>query len=402
MKKAGNFSDRSKDSFPIVIVSSCPEDWGGSEELWAQTAVLLTQAGHTVHIFKTNVNRQHPRIRDLLVANCPIIDLNQLPPWPTRIRNRLLPGYRQHSRHWGKYILTRALRALKPRLTLIAQGNNFDGMPFAEVCRQHGHPYALIAQKAVEFSFPHDSERATVQAAYQSAQHCFFVSQHNLRITRHQLSMALPQATVVFNPVNPCLQAAFSSPAMPDPTPDRTFRLACVARLDMLDKGQDLLLTVLTQPKWRSRPLRLTLFGDGPHRKAAEEMVHFLDLNEQVCFGGHVSDPGVIWQTHHALILPSRSEGLPLALVEAMLCHRPAVATDAGGIAELLIDNVTGFLAATASVDAIDEAMERAWNRRTDWPLVGRAAAQHVNATVPANAALLFCDQILQLTEMLH
>ncbi|NEU70041.1 glycosyltransferase family 4 protein [Spirosoma agri] len=388
--------------YTLFFVSSCPEDWGGSEELWAQAAILLAQAGHCVHVFKTNVKRQHPRIQALLAANCTVTDLYQVPSLRIRLRNRLLPIRWQHTTaQRGQQILRQALLAQQPHLTLVAQGNNYDGAAFADVCRRYEHPFALVAQKAVHFLFPYDHERAVIQAAYQSALKCFFVSQHNLELTRRQLSMRLPQAEVVFNPVNPFVQEAFVSPIVPQIAQDGVIRLACVARLDVLDKGQDLLLTVLAQPKWRSRPITVTMYGAGPHRKAIEELVLFLNLDGKVSLGGHVPNPAVIWQTHHALVLPSRSEGLPLALVEAMLCSRPAIATDAGGIAELLINNQTGFLASTPSVEAIDEALERAWHRRDEWQQMGVVAAQHARATVSSDAAQSFSKHLLRLTASL-
>lgn len=379
----------------FAIVSSCPEDWGGSEELWAQTARLLVQAGYQVRIFKTNVNPDHPRMQALRDAGCSITDLYQLLPWPARLVNRLLPNrWRQYPAQRGLHLLQRALRKLQPRLTVVSQGNNFDGTAYADVCRQGKHPYTLIAQKAVNFLFPYDGERTSIQQVYQSALRCYFVSRHNLALTRQQLSLPLPQAEVVFNPFN----VAFNSEDyLPFPSLANGFRLACVARLDVFDKGQDMLLDVLAQPKWRGRPLHVTFFGAGPHRQAISELVQFMDLADRVRFGGYVPDPAAIWQTHHALLLPSRSEGLPLALVEAMLCGRPALATNAGGVAELLVDNVTGFLAATPSVADIDEALERAWDRRADWPQIGAQAARHARANVPPDAAALFCSRLLNL-----
>lgn len=379
----------------LAIVSSCPEDWGGSEELWAQTARLLVQAGHQVHVFKTNVNPAHPRVQALRNAGCTVTDLHQLLPWSVRLQNRILPNrWRQYPAQRGLHLLQRALRKLQPRLTIVSQGNNFDGTAYADVCRQEAHPYVLIAQKAVNFLFPYDGERSRIQQVYRSALRCYFVSRHNLVLTRQQLSLPLPQAEVVFNPFN----VAFNSQDnLPFPHSANGFRLACVARLDLFDKGQDMLLEALSRPRWRSRPLHVTFFGAGPHRQALGELVQFMKLADQVSFGGHVPDPAVIWQTHHALLLPSRSEGLPLALVEAMLCGRPAIATDAGGVAELLVDNVTGFLAAAPSVDDIDEALERAWDRRADWPQIGIQAARHARASVPPNAAALFCSQLLNL-----
>jgi glycosyltransferase involved in cell wall biosynthesis len=100
-------------------------------------------------------------------------------------------------------------------------------------------------------------------------------------------------------------------------------------------------------------------------------------------------------------VLPSRYEGLPLALVEAMLCGRPAIAANAGGIAEILVDNETGFLAAEASPASFDEALERAWARRAEWPSIGAQAAAHARATVPADAAADFSQQLLDLAHEL-
>nr|WP_246399076.1 glycosyltransferase [Hymenobacter luteus] len=205
--------------------------------------------------------------------------------------------------------------------------------------------------------------------------------------------MPLPAAEVIRNPYNVAFDGALPWPV----AADGVLRLACVARLFLSDKGQDILLQTLAQAKWRQRPLTLTLYGAGPDEAALRGMVNFLGLQKQVHFGGHVSHTQVeqIWRTHHALVLPSRYEGLPLALVEAMLAGRPAIAADAGGIAELLTDGATGFLAAGLTVKALDEALEKAWAARADWPVVGAEAARQARAAVPANALEAFAGKLL-------
>ena len=91
-----------------------------------------------------------------------------------------------------------------------------------------------------------------------------------------------------------------------------------------------------------------------------------------------------IWATHHALLMPSRHEGLPLALIEAMLCGRFGIVTDVAGNAELIDDNRTGFVAAAPQAACLDEAMERAWQQRHRWAEIGLAAAQ-VQTLLPAD-----------------
>ncbi|GAA4363688.1 hypothetical protein GCM10023185_32630 [Hymenobacter saemangeumensis] len=377
------------------MVSSCPEAWGGSEELWAGAALHLKAAGHEVQAFKTNVDYQHPRILGLHAAGCQVTDLEQLPALRTRLLNRLLPYHRQYSRRrLAQQVLRRGLLAFQPGLVLVSQGSNFDGIPYAQVCQELGLPFVLLAQKAVDFFFPPWYEREVIQAAYRAARHCYFVARHNLELTQFQLGQQLPAASVVWNPYNVPFH---SESPLPSITPEATIRLACVARLEVLDKGLDLLLQVLSQDKWRNRPLQVTCFGSGADRQALEEMTAMLRLGDTVRFAGQVSDVQAIWQSHHALVLPSRNEGLPLALVEAMLCGRPAIATNAGGIGEILVDNETGFLAESASVAALDQALERAWRHRTDWQRLGSAAARHARATVPTDPARHFSEKLRSL-----
>ena len=92
-------------------------------------------------------------------------------------------------------------------------------------------------------------------------------------------------------------------------------------------------------------------------------MVEHLGLTN-VEFAGHQNNIEEIWRKHHALVLPSRFEGMPLVVVEAMLCGRPCIATDVGGNRELVRDGINGFLAKAPTVELLDEAMNRAWDNR--------------------------------------
>jgi glycosyltransferase involved in cell wall biosynthesis len=95
---------------------------------------------------------------------------------------------------------------------------------------------------------------------------------------------------------------------------------------------------------------------------------------EKVHFRGHVNDVAAIWALNHLLVLPSRFEGLPLALVEAMWCGRPSIVTDVGGNAELCRDGETGFVAAAPVAGLFEQTMEEAWDHRAEWRKMGEAA----------------------------
>jgi len=380
----------SNNYFRFAIASSCQEIWGGCEELWAGAATFLAKAGHCVKAYKTNVDVRHEQITELESIGCPVVDLNNIP-LSSKIMNRFLPYSSQYSqRETGQRLLKKSLDSFQPHLCVISQGVNFDGVHFAEVCRKQNFPYVIVAQKAVDFYFPPDEYRSTVRSIYQSAVRCFFVSQHNLDLTEQQIGAELPNAQVVFNP--------FAVPFenhIPWAQSDK-IKLACVARLFLLDKGQDNLLRVLSKEKWKRRAVEVAFFGEGADKQALVEMARLLDV-QNIKFAGHVKEIAGVWKDYHALVLPSRSEGLPLALVEAMLCGRTVIVTNAGGSAEIIEDNITGFIARAPTAEAFDEALERAWTRRHEWEQIGKRAAESIRKIVPFDPAAQFAKMLLQI-----
>ncbi|MBO2007776.1 glycosyltransferase family 4 protein [Hymenobacter negativus] len=375
------------------VISSCILPWGGSEELWTEAALHLQQAGHQVAVLKTAFDAQHPRIRQLRATGCTVTGLAQQPTLAKRLLNRALPAHRQWTPSSSQLAqVRRHLQQQQPDLAVVAQGSNFDGLAFADICRCLKQPFVVIAQKAAEVLFPPVHQREMARLAYRAARHCYFVSRHNLTVTQHQLGQVLDHASVVPNPFNVPYAGE-----LPWPPATAIMRLACVARLEVFDKGQDILLQVLALPKWRQRPLHVSFFGHGGDEPALRDMAALLGLHDRVTWAGQVPDITTVWASHHALVLPSRYEGLPLALTEAMLCGRPAIATAAGGTAELLVDNETGFLAGAATVAALDEALERAWGSYADWPVVGRRAAAHARAQLPPAPGEQLGRHLLQL-----
>ena len=341
----------------FTFVSTCPDSWGGSEELWSGAASFLAERGHRISAFKTFLDASHPNIRRLKSLSCSVRNMRQMPRFqPLATRLNLLS-------------LSVGLLTHRSDLVIISQGANYDGLHFGYLCGKLRLPYALISHKATDHFWPPDKARAYRRAVFQGAARCFFVSEHNLRLTEEQNGMALTNAEVVRNPY---LVSADS----PLPWPggeDKCLRLACVARLSLMEKGQDVLLRVLSREKWRRRSLHVSFFGQGVNREGLEALAARLDVHN-VSFEGQTDDVPGIWKNHHALILPSRAEGLPLSLVEAMMCGRPAIITKVGGSAEVVDDRVTGFLADPFQ-DSLDAAMEETWARRGELCEMGRLAA---------------------------
>lgn len=366
--------------------------WGGSEELWSATAAVLASDRHEVTAFKSRMDEAEPRIHRLRALGCKIRDLARFPLMPRRLFTlvRMLSSGAAYGHEILRLLLALAL-SRRPDLVVVSQGGNHDGYAFAEVCRRLRLPYAIISQKASELYWPEDWQQKTIAAVYRDARACFFVSEHNRRLTEEQLGFPLPAAAVVRNP--------FLVPWEPRtdwPDDANGWRLACVGRLHPKEKGQDLLLRVLALPRWRERAVSVTFYGDGLQRASLERMAHNLGLTN-VTFAGFVRDVAAIWSDHHGLILPSRAEGLPLALVEAMLSGRVAIVTAVGGNAEIIDAGVTGFIATAPTEDALDEAMEQAWSDRQRWREIGAAAATRIRTLVPREPERDFAKRLVDL-----
>lgn len=346
--------------------------WGGSEPLWSSAAENLARQGNDVRISVKDWGRPIPQIERLHSAGCRIFTHRQPPP-PRFLRrqiHKVFPPPPFRDAHLQPI-------AQDVDLIIISQGDNSDGLDWIEAAKATGRKYAIIAQSAVVYWWPADDRAERLARVYEEAAASYFVSQAVLDISRRQFGTSLPNGRVVRNPFNVRYEAR---PPWPEGRADE-LALAHVGRLDVISKAQDLLLQVLALPHWQARKVRLSLFGEGPNELCLRRMADQLKLRN-VFFCGPTDDIEAVWTKHHVLVLPSRFEGMPLVLVEAMLCGRPAIATSVGGIPELLRDNVNGFLAKAPTVELLDEAMNRAWGNRQRLKEMGERAATDVRVWV--------------------
>jgi glycosyltransferase involved in cell wall biosynthesis len=376
---------------PRIAFISSNSAWGGSEELWSAAAAVLARRGARVTVGKAGIDGELERIATLEALGVPLVDLRRIPLVPDRLISLLVKFSWPFDYVIRLLRLHRFLRRSRPDLVVLSQGGNLDGLFYAKRLRHAGVPYVLIVQKAAEMYWPSDDQLSEMQASYVAAQKVYFVSSHNLRLTELQLARPLPNAEVVRNP----FLVPHDQP-QPWPASDLPLRLACVGRLFPREKGQDIVLRVLARGKWRDRPIEVTFFGAGLHVEALRQSAAFLGLNN-VTFAGFSGDVAAIWRDHHALLLPSHCEGLPLVLVEAMLSGRVPIVSDVAGNAEVVTDDITGFLAASPTERSLDEALERSWQARARWPEMGAAAAREIRKLVPPSPEMSFADRLLGL-----
>lgn len=387
-------ADSEKVAKKIAVVTAIHDEWGGCEELWSRSLPLLQDRGHTAMVFKPVVHRKYPRISSHIDQGVKFYELCPKRPLLLQLWRTAMRKWKYHRKaNFPDFAKTEEVHAfghylsdIEPDLVVISQGINFDGLGYAYACMVRKIPYVIVSHKAVDFYWPAPEDRKVFRDLLRNARACYFVSRHNKRLTEEQFGLRLPHGHVVFNPVK--LSHYVQYPPVTD-----GFRLCCVGRLFIGDKGQDILLRILSKKTWKERPIQVTFIGDGKDKEALMDLACLLEVTN-VSFAGYADDMPQVWRHHHALILPSRCEGLPLTIIEAMFAARPVVTTCAGGNAELLEDGVTGFIG-NINEESFEEAMERAWDRRMDWEQMGIRASGEIARIVPESPERNFVEMLI-------
>jgi glycosyltransferase involved in cell wall biosynthesis len=114
------------------------------------------------------------------------------------------------------------------------------------------------------------------------------------------------------------------------------YAVGCLGRIQFPHKGQDVLVRALAKHKDRLRDVRLLIVGDGPDEAALWRQVAAAGLVERVTLLPWLSDLSHVYSALDLLAIPSRVEGTPLVMLEAMYYGLPIAAAAVGGIPEVL------------------------------------------------------------------
>lgn len=189
-----------------------------------------------------------------------------------------------------------------------------------------------------------------------------------------RLGLAPESIHVTYNPVvTPELEQLASREPAHDWFREEVPIVLAVGRL-VPAKGFDLLLRA-TARVGRERPLRLLILGDGPQRAPLLELARELAIADTVALPGFTRNPFSAMRRCTVFALPSRYEGLPGALIQAMACGAPVIAADcAAGPAEIVTDGADGLLVPPEDVDSLAAAIRRLLDRPDERRRLAEAA----------------------------
>lgn len=357
-----------------VLYLSTNHSYGGSEKLWITSAKEFSKSNKV----SAYVHYEHDFIADLH-ANYGVKVFR------STAKDSKWKGWFR-SKFSGTLDLKLILIREKPDLVIINEGGVFSSFREMTLCRHLNIPYVVLNGLVTNFHWLEvtDIFYERFIYLYENAKRLIFVSEQNKQLFFDILT-PMHNALVVKNPVSFNYLITTSFPA------DAIYNIAFVGRFEFYHKGLDILLAALLDSKWKTRNVRFNFYGDGPHKEILKFKIQSNQLSHCFVYDSNY-DFTSIWAVNHIAIHTSRFEGKSLSITEAMYNKRPIIMTNVGGVSELIVDGVNGFVSRDISVEQVSNTLERAWHQRASWEEMGiksREVYDRLNENLTLNQLIL-------------
>ncbi len=361
--------------------------WGGSEELWYQTALYAARNGYKVGCAFYDWPKKKERIEKLKAAGCEIYLFSNKGREKRTFAERL-----QHK------ITKRKVRAYSRSLPVTEYDITVVNLGYLEIVSlywKHFHPY--VKNYVLLFHVHNDEDpvkekqKPLLKKWVTGARHNLFASDRTKDFFEKNLSIKIPNADILINPIT--FEAPGELTAYP-PLNNGNYIFIMLATLDVRRKAQDNLVKALSSQKWKERNWQLYLYGGGESEQKLKALVDEKGLHEKVILKGHTQDVKAALAETHLLLQMTHIDAMPLAVIEALAMAKPLAVSDIGDMPKWVKEDVNGWISADASVALIDETLEKAWRDKERWEDMGKASYQIFREQFPASPEQYFLEQI--------
>jgi glycosyltransferase involved in cell wall biosynthesis len=262
-----------------------------------------------------------------------------------------------HRRHHPDRIRAESAKVLAgvaPDGVHVVCGSPQSCLGLREVAAARECPIIITEQQIDDRLVLADLAGTRIRASYTAARHVVFVSEGNRLTMERLIGLDGVATSVIPNGVD---VARITAQAAAFPPRARTGGATVLAAARFApEKCLDVLVRAVSALP-PSLVARADLYGDGPERDALARLVAQLDLGSRVIIRPWAHDVVSLMAAYDLFVLPSRAEGMPYVVLEAMAAGIPVVATDVAGTAEALADGAAGLLARQQDAAALAAAI---------------------------------------------
>ena len=331
--------------------------WGGSEEVWYRTALRMSKHNYKVGIGCYHWEEKQDRINKLKEAGCNIY---------------LLPNKKGLFKHRATKKVLDSIPFVEYELTVVNQGGWEEILhtPFQDLYKRLPN-YVITNHNYNENAVLPFTKQKLLQQWVANAKMNFGATEKIFEVIESKFNTHIDKKQTLVNPIT------FQGDTLPSPYPAFTNE-PCIwvmlAELDTARKAQDILIQTLSSSKWATRNWQLHLYGKGKDREMLEKLIIKSGLENKIFLKGFTSNIKQTLQNCHLLLQCTRIDAMPLSVVEAMAMARACVVSKVGDMPVWVEDGVNGFVCDAVTAAGIDEALEKSWQQKDNWAMMGKNA----------------------------
>jgi N-acetyl-alpha-D-glucosaminyl L-malate synthase BshA len=366
----------------------CYPTHGGSGVVASELAIGLAERGHEVHIvsYATPFRLQgfHPNLymHEVDFTTYPLL---KYPPYALALATRLvdLAETFQIELIHAHYAMPHATSAYLAKQIMGSQG-------IKTVTTLHGTDITLVG---ADVSF-----KKVIKFAIEESDGVTAVSQYLKQRTIEEFGIQR-EIRVIHNFIDPARPALSRNLHLRETYAPNGEKLLIHASNFRPVKRTDDVVRVFARVQ-ELIPARLVLIGDGPQLRTTQQLVSDLNLSEKVHFLGEQDQLEPLLSCADLFLLPSEQESFGLTALEAMNCGVPVIATDIGGLPELVAHDETGYLFPIGETERMAEAAAALLRNHEQHERFGRKARDravqgfNANQIIPQYEA--FYEEVLQ------
>ncbi len=320
----------------------CYPTYGGSGVVATELGIALAQKGHQVHFVtshqpvKLNFLTHNLHFHEVFVESYPLFHYQ---PYNLALSSKLVESVQKYDLDvlHVHYAIPHAYAAYMAKQML----KDF-GIDIPIVTTLHGTDITLVGshpvyKPAVEFSINHSDAVTTVSNSLKEDTLRLFNIKKNIEVIYNFIDFEKQVSWTAED----CMRDTLADP-------DEKI-LAHVSNLRPVKRVLDV-IRIFHQVQ-KKIPSKLLVVGDGPDREKADLLANELGLKDKILFLGKSDEIRKILCLTDLFLLPSETESFGLAALEAMAAHTPVISSNTGGLSEVNVHGVTGFLSNVGDVE---------------------------------------------------
>jgi L-malate glycosyltransferase len=373
----------------MKIGITCYPTYGGSGVVATELGIELAAAGHEVHFitysqpFRLTGREEGIFYHEVPVSNYPLFEFA---PYSLALASRMcdVANYYKLDLLHVHYAIPHSISAFLARQMLAKRG-----LKVPIVTTLHGTDITLVGMD--------QSYLPITQFGIEESDGVTAISEYLRKKTLDEFRVAQDIAVIpnfvncdVYQPLSEEARAAGRARFAPAGEPI----LVHLSNFRPVKRAPDAVLIFAEIA--RHTPAHLLLIGDGPDRSVAEWLVQRHKIQDRVHFLGKQSNVSELLPLADLMLMPSELESFGLAALEAMACRVPTIATDVGGVPELIEDQINGRLFPVGEVEAMAHAALELLGNRSSLDAMATAARATAQAKFCAYKIIPLYEQFYE------